>query len=97
MGSDSKDEGRRAAARRRTLKQGKVVLSKWVVIDCVIRDLSDTGARLEFAGVTELPNAFQLVLTASNEVVPVEVAWRRGLAAGVRFTGPRSEAPSRKS
>jgi hypothetical protein len=47
----------RISPRRRMLKQGKVVMSDWTVIDCVIRDLRDTGARLEFAGLTGLPRS----------------------------------------
>lgn len=90
------EDARRTAARRRTLKQGKVVLSNWAVIDCVIRDLSETGARLEFSALTELPNEFRLLIIAANQLVPVELAWRRGLAAGVHFTGPPRDAPPRK-
>ena len=77
------------------LKQGKVVLSNWSVLDCVIRDLSDTGARLEFAGPTELPKEFRLLIVSTNLLFPAELAWQRGLAAGVHFTGP-GQAPLRK-
>jgi hypothetical protein len=41
-------------------------MSDWTVIDCVIRDLSDAGARLEFAGPTELPQEFRLLVRSSS-------------------------------
>ncbi len=87
---------KRISPRRRMLKQGKVVMSDWTVIDCIIRDLSDTGARLEFAGPTELPQEFRLLVVSSNLLIPAALAWQRGLAAGVHFTGPGRDAPPRK-
>ena len=86
----------RASQRRRTLKQGKIVLSDWQVLDCLIRDMSETGARLEIGGVTELPKAFRLLVASSNLLYPVDLAWQAGLGVGVRFTGPGQPAPPRK-
>jgi hypothetical protein len=85
-----------SSLRRRTLKEGKVVLSDWSVLDCLIRDLSETGARLEFGGPTELPQSFRLLIVSSHILVPVDLAWQRGQAAGVHFTGPGRDAPARK-
>ncbi len=82
--------------RRRTLKEGKIVLSDWKVLDCLIRDLSESGARVELGGLTELPKAFRLLITSSNELIPAEPAWQTGLAAGLHFTGPGQKAPPRK-
>ncbi len=78
----------RISQRHRTLKEGKVVLTHWSVIDCRVRDLSEAGARLEFSGPTALPKDFRLCLVSSNLLVPVELAWQRPQSAGVRFTGP---------
>jgi hypothetical protein len=83
----------RSSSRRRTLKTGRVVLTDWSVLDCVIRDLSETGARLEFGGPVELPQEFRLLVASSNLLVPTELAWVRGTAAGVRFTGPGKPPP----
>ena len=89
------DEERRQVQRRRALKEAKVVLSDWAVIDCLIRDVSEAGARLEFSGATELPPEFRVLIFSSNLLYPAEVEWQRGLAAGVLFTGPGA-TPSRK-
>ncbi len=90
-------EDHRSAHRRRTLKEGRILLSEWSGIDCCIRDLSETGARLDFDGPTSLPPAFRLLIIASNLIVPAELAWQRGQSAGVHFTGPGTEAPTRKT
>ena len=75
----------RISARRRTLKGGKVILSKSTLIDCMIKDLSETGARLEFSGATSLPSEFKLQFTTSGEEKLVTLTWQRGLSAGVHF------------
>ena len=79
------EERRTNPSRRKLLKNGRVLLSKWASIDCTIRNLTDTGARLEFTNPTELPTDFKLKILATDQVVPVELIWQRGLAAGVRF------------
>ena len=79
------EERRSNPSRRKLLKTGRILLSKWASIDCTIRDLNDSGARLEFANPTELPTEFKLKILATDQVVPVELVWQRGLAAGVRF------------
>lgn len=86
-------EDQRGTHRLRTLKGGKAVLSPRVVLDCVIRDISAGGARLEFGAPTHLPDAFRLLIPTSNLLVPVARAWQHGQAAGVRFTGPGEAAP----
>jgi hypothetical protein len=75
------------------LKDGKVVLSDWSVVDCLIRNLSEVGARLEFSGPTTLPRAFRVLIVSSNLIYPAEVEWQRGLSAGICFTGPGSVPP----
>ena len=75
----------RRQPRRKALKNGRVLLSKWASIDCTIRDLTDSGARLEFGSLTELPAEFNLMIIATDQVIPVELVWQRGVAAGVRF------------
>ena len=94
--SDDDIQSRRSSTRRRALKAGKVVLTDWTVIDCTIRDMSDTGARLEFSGPTNLPEEFQLLIVSTNVLLPAARTWQRGLSSGVRFTGPAKPAPPRK-
>lgn len=94
--ADNNADLRRALPRRRVLKDAKLVLSDWSVVDCTIRDMSATGARLEFGGPTELPEELRLLVVSSNMLIPARRAWQRGLSAGVRFTGEGRQAPPRK-
>ncbi len=83
----------RGAHRQRALKAAKVVLSDWTAIDCTLRDVSDKGARLVFAGATSLPEEFRLIIVAAETVRPVRLLWQRGLSAGVAFAGCEEAAP----
>ncbi len=90
------DEEHRSSVRRRTLKGAKVVLRDWSTIDCIVRNQSDTGARLEFSDPVALPEQFELLITVTNTLTPAERVWVRGTAVGIRFTGPERTAPPRK-
>jgi hypothetical protein len=54
---------RRDKDRNKTLKSAKIVFNKnQSVIDCFVRDLSDTGAKLVFGALTAVPRTFLLEL-----------------------------------
>lgn len=89
-------EEKRQDRRRRTLKEGKIILSEWTTLDCVIRDLSSGGAHLRLGGLTSLPPSFRLLIVDEKTVTPVDLLWQRGLSAGVALTGPGQPAPRRK-
>lgn len=91
-----KDTERRASVRQRTLKSAKVVLRDWSTIDCVIRNASEDGARLDFSDPVALPDRFDLLLVATNMLVPAERIWERGTTVGIKITGPGRQAPPRK-
>ena len=52
----------RAAPRRRTLLAAKLVCDDgWKALDCTVRDLSESGARIEIGGgVLAVPKRFDL-------------------------------------
>lgn len=78
---------RRRERRHRVLKEGKVMLTDWVSVNCVVRDISPGGARLEFEGPVYLPSEFQLCIVSAELTIPAVPAWQRRGEAGVRFTG----------
>ena len=78
---------RRSERRQKVLKEGKVLLSERVSIDCLVRDISSGGARLEFFAPVNLPREFRLRIVSADLTVPAAIAWERQLEAGVRFTG----------
>ena len=90
------DHERRASVRHRTLKEAKVVLHDWSTIDCIIRNIGEGGARLDFSDPVALPDAFDVLIIATNMLVPAACVWERGCSAGIRFTGPGRHAPPRR-
>jgi hypothetical protein len=53
------------------------------VVDCVIHDISESGACVAAANGRELPDAFRLELDNANPIGEARVVWRNGVAAGV--------------
>jgi hypothetical protein len=54
-------------------------------IDCVIRDLSTTGAVLEVSSQTGIPAKFTLVIPGDALHLPCAVVWRSQYRIGVHF------------
>ena len=81
----TEQDNRRAARRMRTLKKATIVIQGgYSVYDCVIRNLSETGAMLQVAGLG-IPSHFQLRFDAVVPVRPCTVRWRAENAIGVSF------------
>lgn len=57
-------------------------------LDCVIRNLSDGGAKLEFATVRGIPQTFDL-LVPGHQSQQCQVAWRALKELGVQFMPAR--------
>jgi len=75
----------RAAQRRTTLKGGRIVFNRGrSTVDCTVRNLSPTGAKLQLASVVGIPDTFDLLLDGSTRQ-PCKVAWRRLKELGVEF------------
>ncbi len=77
---------RRKDHRNRTYLGGKVVFNdRLSVHDCLVRNLSDGGAKLVFDFPTTVPSVFDLVVPRRGESRRAEVKWRTRLEAGVSF------------
>lgn len=91
------DHEARVAPRRRTLKSGKVAYNdRHVTIDCMLRDMSATGARLRVEGSVTAPDTFELLIPLDGLEANCQVVWRSGSDLGVRFlSAPRIVAAKR--
>jgi hypothetical protein len=89
---------KRVAPRTRVLGHAKIVSPKGHVY-CVVRDLSDTGARLGVCRKVRLPPTFVLWFVKRNLRLHVRLRWREGDYAGVSFAmlqqAPKSARASR--
>lgn len=54
--------------------------------DCVIRNISDTGAKIELGGVGKVPNTMKLIVDGHNPLA-CRVVWRTIREMGVQFLG----------
>ena len=74
----------RAAPRHRVLKAGSIEFNGGV-IDCTIRNVSDTGAAIEVASQLGSPDSFWLVISGTPTRRHCRVAWRNEKRIGVAF------------
>jgi hypothetical protein len=79
------NNNKRAAPRKVVLGHG-LIIGPDVQANCIIRDLSSTGARLGVSGKINLPAAFDLVLVKTRSRRRALLRWRRGDFAGVEFS-----------
>jgi hypothetical protein len=88
----------RRSLRRRTLLSAVVrqtnLLSTW---QCVVRNMSETGARLEIPNGAFLPDRFVLDIPVRAIRVPSAVVWREPAAVGVRFVEETPETVDQRA
>jgi len=74
----------RVAPRVRVMKTAKIDYGgdKY---PCVVRDISSTGAALEFSDLIRIPDEFTLIMPDDRLKLSCRVVWRRGYRVGVRF------------
>ncbi len=86
----NESDNRRSNQRRRTILKGRILFNnRSSVLDCTIRDLSDTGAQLAFPDVSLLPLDFELEIPSKDLRISAQVVWSRGKNYGVRFIQER--------
>jgi hypothetical protein len=54
-------------------------------INCMIRDLSATGAALEIFDIVRVPDNFTLIIPEDRLKLRCHVVWRKGYRIGVAF------------
>lgn len=88
------EENKRRTPRLRTLKGAKILYRNgWGIVDCLIRDMSDTGARLVCKDTTAVPAEFTLLVNNEEVVRDAKVVWRRQDMLGIEFTSDKRPAP----
>ena len=77
---------RRTAARQKSFLSGKIYFNRRLAsMDCLVRDISATGARLIFSPGVTIPDNIELYIPQKNEMLRAEVHWRQGDEVGVAF------------
>jgi hypothetical protein len=75
---------KRATIRNRVLRPGTIQLDGGVT-NCMVRNLSSTGAMLDVASAVGIPEHFTLVLRLEGHHIPCRTVWRKEKRIGVVF------------
>jgi hypothetical protein len=77
---------RRRSVRKKSFLRGCVYFNKRrSAIDCLIRDISDQGARIIFSGAVNVPDVVDLYIPQKEQTIRARVQWRRGDEVGLAF------------
>ena len=80
-------EDRREETRRRVLKGGALRFNKgYCALECVVRNLSDHGAKLGFGETSAVPPHFDLTISGEDRARRAHVRWRNLTEIGVELT-----------
>lgn len=79
---------RRRSRRWKVFKEGRLILAGDRSVPCVIRDISEEGARLQVPSNTVLPEVFQLLVKPDDVVMSARRVWITLDQVGVRFIDP---------
>ena len=85
---------RRQTPRSRVYRGASVVFNgRQSVLDCTLRNWSDTGALVRMSDWIALPKTFEIDIASGGESVRVRQCWRRGDDVGVAFLTPEQCQP----
>jgi hypothetical protein len=77
---------RRQSPRTRTLRAGKILFNnKRSVIDCMVRNISASGACVLVANVVGIPATFDLVIDGESASRPCAMVWHANNRLGIEF------------
>ncbi len=82
---------RRKAQRHRVLKTAKLLLtSPKLTLDAVIRDVSDSGVKIQLIHEAVLPDRFEFIFVSEQVRQNARLVWQKGLLAGLELIGPKT-------
>jgi hypothetical protein len=77
---------RRTSARQRSFLRGQIYFNnRRSTLDCLIRDISSTGARLIFSDAVTVPDIVDIFIPQKDQTLRAHVQWRHGDEVGVAF------------
>jgi PilZ domain len=76
---------KRTVTRQRVLKRGTLAFYSGGGIDCMVRNISSNGARVDLATPVGLPRSFTLVIAADKFLRRCHAVWKNEKHIGVAF------------
>jgi hypothetical protein len=74
---------RRKSSRTKTLKGAQIIWRNGIPVQCVIRNLSEAGAKIVVH--SPVPGTFDLIFDCDQSRRSCRVVWRKEIQMGVRF------------
>jgi hypothetical protein len=85
---------RRQSARARVIYGGVLAYHRrQSTIECVIRNFSEDGAKVEFDNPAMLPEVIDLLIAKKDRAFTAKIAWRQANQAGLAFQSVQQDAP----
>ena len=77
---------RRQSIRQKSFLRGCIYFNnRRSALDCLIRDISNEGAKLIFSDIVNIPDVVDLYIPQKEQTLRVHVEWRQGQEVGVAF------------
>jgi hypothetical protein len=77
---------RRRVARQKSFLRGMIYFNnRRSAVDCLIRDISNFGARVIFSDSVQTPDVLDLYIPQKEQTLRAHVIWRHGTELGVGF------------
>jgi PilZ domain len=92
------NDERRASRRQKSFLRGIVYFDKRrTQTACMVRDLSESGARIVLSQAIALPDMIELQIPQREEMVSARVQWRRADEIGLAFCKADAAASPRET
>lgn len=76
----------RTEARHKVLRKGKITFGNGAFeVECQLRDLNTSGAKLKLSGDVTVPSSFDITIYPEKMTKTAQVCWRDELLLGIRF------------
>jgi hypothetical protein len=77
----------RSAVRHKSFIQGRIYFNhRQSSMDCIVREFTGSGARLEFSEMPALPDAFEVFIPTKDEYFRARTVWHKSYLVGVAWT-----------
>ncbi len=78
----------RRAERQRAFKNGKTILEDGSVLDCIVRNYSESGCVIMLIGAENLPEKLNIRVDVLSKPRPAQIVWWDKGVAGLMFLPP---------
>lgn len=82
----------RTSPRVRSFLRGEIIHSNGSSkTECIVRDLSEGGARVEAPATVTVPEFFELHIPLRNAIYRAQIVWQHGQDLGLQFAKPEAK------